>query len=150
MRFFKKDVLLQKRETLSVPMRTIISASIGAAFVAASIYHVRLVHHAIHPVPVKQVSSSSRVSKSLVRSAAAKIINPHGHVPIYDTRYIIVPTSRDLSDEEILSRFVKGFFGGHVFGLERGILRVTGKELTRFEGKRDNHESWPRTLQHRD
>jgi hypothetical protein len=127
-------------------MRTIFATAVAAAFAATSIYHARQVHNAVSRIPVKQISSSLQVPQSLVTSAAAKITNPRGHMPIQDTRFTTVDLSGSASDEEILSRFVKGFYGGHVFALEGAFLKgFVGKEYTRFEGKRDNHESLRRT-----
>lgn len=38
-----------------------------------------------------------------------------------------------MTDEVILARFVKGFFGGYAFAPEGLALRVVGKDLLGFE-----------------
>jgi len=115
-------------------MRALIVSSTAAALAATGIYHLINIRNATGNVPARQIISSDRISDSLAQSKAVKIVNPYDHVPIHDTRNITIRVAETLSDEEILARFVKGFFGGHVLGLERGLLIATKKEITRFEG----------------
>jgi hypothetical protein len=116
-------------------MKTFIAISTAVALAAAGIYQLRLVHNAVCLVDTRNILSSPRIPNSLEVSAAAKIVNPHDHIPIHDTRSLNLRVRKNLSDEEILSRFVKGFFGGTVFAPERSLLRVTRKEITRFDGE---------------
>jgi hypothetical protein len=116
-------------------MKAIIAASSAVAIAAAGIYHLGRIYNAIYPVPSQQISSYPRIPNSLLHSAAVKITNPHNHVPIHDTRFLTVHVSKSLTDEEILSRFVKGFFGGYVFKPERSLLEIARKEITNFEGE---------------
>jgi hypothetical protein len=67
-------------------------------------------------------------------------------VPIHDTRFLTVRVPKHLTDEEILSRFVKGFFGGYVFKPERNVLRAVRKEITGFESKRNILLTLPQQL----
>jgi hypothetical protein len=116
-------------------MKAFLTISTAVALAATSIYCLSSCHKALHDGSIGQFISSPRIPDTLAQSTAARIVNPHSHVPIHDTRYTRLSVPKRLSDEEILARFVKGFFGGYVFGLERGMLRVAGKEITRFEGK---------------
>lgn len=116
-------------------MRTAIVASIAAALAATGIFHLRSIYNAIYYVPLQHISSTDTIPSSLAGSIAVQITNPHSHVPIHDTRHVTVSVSKALSDEEILARYIKGFFGGHVFRLERAALRANKKEVTRFDGK---------------
>ena len=116
-------------------MKTIIATSIPAVFAAAGLYHLRNVYNAVHCVPVDKISFSPDIRKSFQTSPSVKITNPHSHVPLRDSRSLTITVPETLSDEEILTRFIKGFFGGHIFRLERGILRAARHELTSFKGK---------------
>lgn len=123
---------------ISIPsMRTTLLASIAAALAAAGIFHLRSIYNATSYIHVEHVYSTDTIPTSLADSVAVKITNPHSHVPIHDTRHVTVSVPKSLSDEEILSRFVKGFFGGHVFRLERGALRANKKEITKFDGQQN-------------
>lgn len=116
-------------------MKNFIAASTAVALATTGTYHLINIRNAICDVQPRQVISIARISSTFAQSKAVKIANPYGLVPINDTRYITIRVSKTLSDEEILARFVKGFFGGHVFELERGLLKVAKKEITHFEGK---------------
>lgn len=119
-------------------MKTLIAVSTAAALAATGIYHLINIRTATHNVPVRQIISSDRITDSLAQSKAVKIVNPYDHVLIHDTRNITIRVPETLSDEEILAHFVKGFFGGCVFGLERGLLIATKKEITHFEGMKSS------------
>lgn len=129
------DHLQYKLTLFMLLMKTIIATSIPAVFAAAGIYHLRNIYNATHCVPVDKISFSSEINKSFQTSASVKITNPRSHVPLRDSRSLTIAVPKTLSDEEVLTRFVKGFFGGHVFGLERGILRAARHELTHFKGE---------------
>lgn len=116
------------------PMRTLILPSIAAALVATGLYHLHNIYYSTYHIPLPHISSSNTIPSSIVTSVAVKLTNPHNHIPIHDTRHITVAVSKHLSDETILARFVKGFFGGHVFRLERGALSGIRKTITGFEG----------------
>jgi hypothetical protein len=119
-------------------MKALIVSSTAAALAATGIYHLINIRNATCKVPVRQIISSDRIADSLAQSKAVKIVNPYDHVPIHDTRSITIRVAETLSNEEILTRFVKGLFGGHVFGLERSLLIATKKEITRFEGMKSS------------
>jgi hypothetical protein len=117
-------------------MTTSISRLCAASAAVAStvaILHVLKIRNATCCVSTNQISSSASVPDSLRRSKAASITNPKGHVTVDDTRSITVNLPAHLTDEAILARFVRGFFGGHVFAPERSILQAVGRELTVFE-----------------
>jgi hypothetical protein len=116
-------------------MRAYLAISTTVAFAATAIYQIYHYHNALYNDSIGHVISSPRIPAALAASTAVRIVNPQNHVPIHDTRYIKLSLPKRLTDEEILARFVKGFFGGYVFGPERGLLRANGKQITRFEGK---------------
>jgi hypothetical protein len=115
-------------------MRTLILPSIAAALAATGIFHLRSVYYSTYHIPLPQISGTHTIPSSLATSVAVKITNPHNHIPIHDTRNATISVPKSLSDEVILAHFVKGFFGGHVFRLERGALRGMKKEITGFKG----------------
>jgi hypothetical protein len=128
-------------------MRTTIAASTTVAIAAVGIYHLGRIYNAIRTIPLQDISSYPGIPDSLLQSTAVKLTNPHDHVPIHDTRFVTVSVSRRLTDEEILSRFVKGFFGGYVFKPERSVLTAVRKEITRFEGKYSVQPTKPQSSQ---
>jgi hypothetical protein len=113
-------------------MNKFLATSAAVAFAATGIY-VFQACSAISNLSTSHISSSPSIPESLRRSKATSIINPNNHVTVDDTRSITLDLPVRLSDEEILARFVQGFFGGRVFAPERSILRTVGRELTRFE-----------------
>lgn len=55
----------------------------------------------------------------------------------FDTRFIdvaIPANRRDVTDEELLSRFTKAFFGGDVIQPERFVLQTLRPNLVHFSG----------------
>lgn len=118
--------------TTSISKLFVASAAVAST---VAIVHVLKIRNATYSVPTSQIASSPTVPDSLRQSKATLITNPKGHVTVDDTRYITLNLPAHLSDEKILARFVKGFFGGHVFAPERSILRAVGRELTVFECK---------------
>ncbi|KAF2465867.1 uncharacterized protein BDR25DRAFT_204293, partial [Lindgomyces ingoldianus] len=61
-----------------------------------------------------------------------KTTNPNSCVALTDTRSITLTVPSRLSDEVILARFMKGYFGGWVFTPERSVLRVWRPDIVRF------------------
>ncbi|KAF2794601.1 hypothetical protein K505DRAFT_360923 [Melanomma pulvis-pyrius CBS 109.77] len=117
-------------------MNKILVVSTAVALATTSIYFFRLQNY-LSPVRTHQISSSPSIPDTLRRSRATSVVNPNDHVSVNDTRSITLQLHRSLSDEEILALFVKGFFGGYVFGPERGMLRAVGRVITRFDRLRD-------------
>ncbi|QRD02603.1 hypothetical protein JI435_113590 [Parastagonospora nodorum SN15] len=111
-------------------MKPLIAASTAAALAALGIYHLVNIYNATCNAPIHQIISSYSIPDSFAESKWVKIANPDDHVTINDTRHITIRVSKTISDEEILARFVKGFFGGHVLAIERGLLKAKNKELT--------------------
>lgn len=115
-------------------MIKLIAVSGIVALAATNLYYLRLIQNAVKLAPHHQIISSATIPDDLEHSAAAKAVNPNAHVSIHDTRYVSLEIPAKLSDEEVLARFVKGFFGGYVFGPERAILQAVRKDITQFDG----------------
>jgi hypothetical protein len=119
-------------------MKPLIAASTAAALAALGIYHLVNVYNATCNAPIHQIISSYSIPDSFAQSKGVKIANPDDHVTINDTRHITIRVPKTISDEEILARFVKGFFGGHVLAIERGLLKAKNRELTDLQGMRSS------------
>lgn len=68
------------------------------------------------------------VSKDLLTSTTFNFVNPRHHIINTDKVSQLIPASAaaGLSDEEILSLFTGGFFGGFIFRIESWLLRIWG------------------------
>ncbi|KAG4288138.1 hypothetical protein FPRO06_05790 [Fusarium proliferatum] len=67
--------------------------------------------------------------------SVSEVVNAKQHIFDSDSRYItldIPPQHRDVSDEVLLAKFVKGYFGGSVIRPERVALSTLGMTLVNF------------------
>ena len=72
----------------------------------------------------RTITTADTLTTTTTLSPSIKIVNPKDHIAIGDSRHIYL-SAKDigkLSDEEILARFLKGFFGGWIFTPERGLI----------------------------
>ncbi|KAF2853060.1 hypothetical protein T440DRAFT_505954 [Plenodomus tracheiphilus IPT5] len=129
------QVLTQK--PFPFTMKAILAVSTLIALAATGLYHIRQISIAIQDVPTSQIISTASVPESLDQGSAIAIVNPNKHIPVHDSRHINVQLLNTMNNEEILARFVKGFFGGHVFAPERSILRAVRQEISRFDALKD-------------
>src|ERR1700709_710246 len=76
-----------------------------------------LYNHPLSASKSRTITSTNSLSKSCAASPSLQIINPRNHQTVQDTRSIFLSKQEigELSDEEILARFTKGFFGGWIF-----------------------------------
>ncbi|KIH92418.1 hypothetical protein SPBR_03214 [Sporothrix brasiliensis 5110] len=76
-------------------------------------------YHSTYTIPV---------GKDLLSSPTFNFINPRHHLVNTDkvSQHIPASAAAGLSDEEILSLFTGGFFGGFVFRIESWLLRMAG------------------------
>ncbi|GME43725.1 hypothetical protein NCS57_00863800 [Neofusicoccum parvum] len=100
-----------------------------------------ITHRRISSISKTDIRAPDDNSKRFKSShSVTSIVNPHGHPAIPSSRSISLsafPIAKDLSDEQILARFVKGFFGGWVIGPERTILRLFRPSLVHFPTLKD-------------
>jgi hypothetical protein len=100
-----------------------------------------------HPLPssrTRTIKTQATLSPSCVPSASLGIVNPKHHQTWTDS-FSIKLSRREIgaaSDEELLARFTKGFFGGWTFAAENNILMLLhafGRQLVPvgFSGKSD-------------
>jgi len=85
-----------------------------------------------HPLPASKtrtIQTTDSLSQSCASSLSVRnVVNPRNHKSMMDSRSIRLSKKEigDLSDEEILARFFKGFFGGWVFAPEQNLLSFFG------------------------
>ncbi|KAH7081130.1 hypothetical protein BKA63DRAFT_503220 [Paraphoma chrysanthemicola] len=113
-------------------MTQILLTSTALACAATSIYAARC-YIQISSIPPSQITSSDALSDDFKTSKAVALTNPNKHIPINDSRRITINLPSPLSDEQILARFVKGFFGGWWLGPERTVLCGFGKVLVDYK-----------------
>lgn len=113
-------------------MKVFLAVSTLIAVAATGLYHIRQIQVAVQAVPQADIITTSLIPNSLAQSIAVSVVNPKKHPSVQDSRHITVHVPNGLSDETLLASFVSGFFGGHVFALERGILKVMRKQISHF------------------
>ncbi|KAH7091676.1 hypothetical protein FB567DRAFT_519192 [Paraphoma chrysanthemicola] len=107
--------------------------STALACAATSLYAARCYLQISH-IPPSRIVSTDALSDDFKASKAVALTNPNKHISINDSRRITITLPILLSDEQILARFVKGFFGGWWLGPERTVLRGFGKILVDYNG----------------
>ncbi|UZP35546.1 hypothetical protein NXS19_003362 [Fusarium pseudograminearum] len=113
----------------------IIATSFVAAVTAGGVYSFT-VSRRVSLVDKNLITRSENIPESFISSkSAGEILNAKKHVYHSDWRFItldIPPEYEEVSDQVLLAKFVKGFFGGAVLRPERLILQTVGLDLVRF------------------
>ncbi|KAF2262392.1 hypothetical protein CC78DRAFT_618620 [Lojkania enalia] len=113
-------------------MSRIFAKSAAVAATAAGAY-ISLTWYKLSLVDTRTIASRTagpglfRISRS-----TTSIINPQGNQTLESSRSITINVPRSVSDEVLLAKFVKGFFGGYVFAPEATILWVLRANFVRF------------------
>lgn len=111
-----------------------LTASLFTAVAAGGTYGL-MIRQKLKPIDPKTIPTSRGPPLVLCESKSYGIINPRRHTPVGDSRYITlqIPSHlKDASDEVLLSKFVRGYFGGLVIGPERLILGTLRFKFTQF------------------
>lgn len=106
------------------------TAILGAGYCAAVAY-------TIAPTYGLQVTTSSQNPKRFNSSyAVTRHGNPKNNVAFNHTLSVTVeiPERKALTDEQILVRMAKGYYGGWVISPERWALAAVGADIVNFEG----------------
>ncbi|KAF5231330.1 hypothetical protein FAUST_9300 [Fusarium austroamericanum] len=113
----------------------ILATSFVAAVTAGGVYSFT-VSRRVSLVDKNLITRSEDIPESFISSkSAGEILNAKKHVYHSDWRFIILdipPEHEDVSDQVLLAKFVKGFFGGAVLRPERLILQTVGLNLVHF------------------
>jgi|SRR5690242_7659535 len=118
-----------------MPKRFVTPTLALAGIVAITSYYGFHIHSAIALPPGLAIVTSNRLPETFAHSFAVSVTNPNRHVTVDDTRSAIIPVPHGLSHEQILAKFLSGFFGGYVFAPERSALRLFGKQIVNFKGE---------------
>lgn len=114
-------------------MATLFHKTFSVAAVAVGSYSY-VAYRKLASTTSLHISSSSTIPKLLADSNTNRnIVNPNQHVHLDDSREVRLILSNSLSDEQILARFVNGFFGGWIFAPERTVLKTTRMHLPQIE-----------------
>lgn len=124
----------------SLPLITTISIGFPATGILIATY---LYNRPLNLPKNRKISINYNPSNSFtIFPCSLEIVNPRNHHANFDTRSVnlfksdIIRKETDkgtnMSDEEMISRFVKGFFGGWSFTPERGMLAVLRSMGSKF------------------
>ncbi|KAJ6440117.1 low temperature requirement protein A [Purpureocillium lavendulum] len=118
------------------------------ATATAGVY-AALIYRRVSATPLRTITSADTVSETFAKSATIReLVNPRGHFAWCDSRSVTLELPRresreekdgaacdeGVSDQALLASFVKGFFGGRVFALERIGLGVLQLQPGAFKG----------------
>lgn len=119
-------------------MRPVIATSVFVGVAAVGTWAL-IVHRQITIAETKHITVSTDISSAFKDSTTIKsLVNPRGHQSMRDSHHMrlkLPPHLRDVSDEAILARFTKGFFGGWTLTPERTALRLMGKRFVSYASK---------------
>jgi hypothetical protein len=102
---------------------------------SALLIKVYLHNHPLSASKTRTITTTETLSPTAALSSSIhKTVNPRKHIIVADSRSIRLSRKDigNLSDEEILARFLKGFFGGWIFTPERyliGFLKGAGMKF---------------------
>jgi hypothetical protein len=103
--------------------KVVLLSTLAAPVVAISL-RAYLIEHPLSSSRTRTIKKQATLSPSCASSSSLGIVNPRHHQAWTDN-YSIKLSRREIgnaSDEELLSRFMKGFFGGWTFAAENNIL----------------------------
>ncbi|KAH7000469.1 hypothetical protein EDB80DRAFT_724019 [Ilyonectria destructans] len=113
----------------------IITSSVCAALVVGGTYGY-FVHRRIRTTDPKKITTFDTIPDSLQQSlSVTEIVNAKQHHQMADSRFITIeipPEHQNMTDEVLLARFTKGFFGGLVIAPERIALQIFRPKFLNF------------------
>ena len=123
--------------------RKLWTTALATALTVGGLYGLEVVRRN-RSTPSDQITHSDTISESYQQSRTIReLVNPRQHTAITDShRYHLhlPPQARNISDEALLARVVRGYFGGLMFGPERCALRAYGRPAIYFGG--NYHRCW--------
>ncbi|EXM22506.1 hypothetical protein RAB80_003286 [Fusarium oxysporum f. sp. vasinfectum] len=115
--------------------RKILATSLVAVVTAGGVYGYSI-QKRVSKVDRNLITRFNTVPEKFQKSrSVSEVVNAKQHIYDSDSRYItldIPPQHRDVSDEVLLAKFVKGYFGGAVIRPERVALSTLGMTLVNF------------------
>ncbi|KAF5643666.1 uncharacterized protein FTJAE_3083 [Fusarium tjaetaba] len=115
--------------------RKILATSLVAVVTAGGVYGYSI-QKSVSRVDRNLITRFKTVPEKFQKSrSVSEVVNEKQHMYDSDSRYItldVPPEHRDVSDEVLLAKFVKGYFGGAVIRPERVALSTLGMTLVNF------------------
>jgi len=108
---------------LATASKLVLLSTLAVPVVAVGL-QAYLIEHPLSSSRTCNIRKHATLSRSCASSSSLSIVNPNHHKAWTDS-FSIRLSRRDIgntSDEELLSKFVKGFFGGWIFAAESSIL----------------------------
>lgn len=117
----------------------ILATSLVAAVTMGGTYGF-MVQRRVRLVDRGQITRFGTIPESFEKSrSVSEIVNAGNHTRVSDSRFIAldIPSQHHgVSDEVLLAKFVRGYFGGAVIGPERRTLQTLGLNLVHFTSER--------------
>jgi hypothetical protein len=120
-KYNKADTLMPS----SIVSKVVLLSALAVPALAVS-FRTFLVEHPLSSSRTRNIKKQATLSPSCRRSASLDLVNPKHHQAWADS-YSIDLSRQEIgyaSDEELLARFTKGFFGGWTFAAESNILMI--------------------------
>lgn len=129
------------RIPITMPLPTVLNRAITTTLIAAGTaggVYAACVAQRIISVDSRRITRARATTAEFHDSTAIRhLANPRQHQSVADTRSAVIDIPsrhQDISDEELLARSIKAFYGGLVLGPERALLKAVGARLARFAG----------------
>jgi hypothetical protein len=111
-----------------MPPHTLLITALALPPTTAFFLTAYLRNNPLHSSYSSKIIEKKALILSLTNSNSLKTTNPRNHVSMSDTWSLVLPSKEvgNLSDEEVLARFMHGFFNGWVFTPEQTLLSFLG------------------------
>ncbi|KAK1574025.1 uncharacterized protein LY79DRAFT_567331 [Colletotrichum navitas] len=102
--------------------------------------HVWDIYARIRPVEKRRITITGGISNNFKESHSLKgLVNPRDHVILGDAYLMDLPlpqniAAEDATDEILLAAFVRGYFAGKVFAIERNLLQIARVTFVSYSG----------------
>jgi hypothetical protein len=110
------------------PLLLFTTLSLALPAAGALLLSTYLYNYPLSASKSRTIKTSSSLSPTSSSAPSLKIINPRAYPQNSSTDSCLITLSksevRNLTDEEILARFLGGFFGGWIFMPEKGIISL--------------------------
>jgi hypothetical protein len=126
-----------KQITRAITPRSVLTGTAALLALSGTAYTISI-YQRMRLTDRSLITTADTASDSFRKSATIRsLVNPRGHTAWEDSRSIrlAIPSgAKPPSEEQLLSSFVRGFFGGRVFLLERSALQLLKWQLVVFDG----------------
>ncbi|KAF2741192.1 hypothetical protein EJ04DRAFT_116998 [Polyplosphaeria fusca] len=110
-----------------------LTATFAGTLFAASGAYTALTWWRISRIDFSTIKATNSIPDSLKLSGTLNaVVNPRNHIRRDSSRSITCKLPSRLTDEQVLARYLKGFFGSYVFGPEQVALRTLHHNFVGF------------------